>query len=469
MPLFSLTAFGFAVIVSIVLIRKTRELRAMRLRFSPIIETDKELERLQKARKELEQTVQETRASWSVEFEKTIAELAGLQGRVEWLNELANMQEFGLYEPIFDYDTSERYKEAVLEVRAEQKTLVKNEQAAVCDIEWAVEGSKAKGRDMIRRYTKLQIRAFNGECDAAIAKARFDNVTQLESRIEKSWDAINALGKTNQVRITVAYRDLKLKELRLAYELARKKQQEKEERQAINAEMREEELARKEMEKAKKEAEKDETRYAKALEQARKELEVVEDEQKEALKRKIGLLEKQFEDAHDRKTKAISRAQLTKSGHVYIISNSGSFGNDIFKIGMTRRLEPLDRVKELGGASVPFRFDVHAMVYAEDAPALESELHRRFAPRQINRVNNRREFFRVSLDEIEVAVKELCGEETEFVRVAVAEEYRESEALRRKEELALEAKQQDRVDAEVAQARQRLEELRETWKATPIG
>jgi hypothetical protein len=120
---------------------------------------------------------------------------------------------------------------------------------------------------------------------------------------------------------------------------------------------------------------------------------------------------------------------LTKVGHIYVISNLGSFGQDVYKIGMTRRLDPLDRVRELGDASVPFQFDIHAIIYSENAPQLEYELHKRFAERRLNRVNSKKEFFKVSLEEIEAFVKEHANAEIEFIKLAEAREYRETLAM----------------------------------------
>ncbi len=463
------------------------EIAAIRERFSSVVVVDDELVRvraeqdravksheaeiakLNAARAQLDQDIASARNKWSSEFENTVSELQSLTSRVEHLHDLAEMQEFGLYEPIFDFNTSEDYKKAVSSTRDRQKALIKEEKAAVCDAVWTVEGSAAKGREMVRRFVKLQLRAFNGECDAAIAKARFDNVKQLEDRVRRSWEAVNDLGKTNQVRVTTDYLQLKLDELHLAYELERKKEQEKEEQRAIRAQMKEEEQAQKELEKAAAQAEGDETKLARAIDAVREEMASANDQKQAALLKKIALLEKQFEEAHERKAKAISRAQLTRSGHIYIVSNIGAFGPDVFKIGMTRRLEPMDRVTELGDSSVPFKFDVHAMIYSDDAPTLEGAIHQRFASRQLNMVNGRREFFRVTLDEIEAAVKDLCGVDTEFVRLAVAEEYRESEAIRRKVEAERQAEHQQKVDAEVVRAKERLDALRETWKAEPVA
>jgi hypothetical protein len=152
-----------------------------------------------------------------------------------------------------------------------------------------------------------------------------------------------------------------------------------------------------------------------------------------SLKAIVDRLETELKEALERKAKAIARAQLTRSGHVYVLSNIGSFGKNTYKIGMTRRLEPLERVDELSDASVPFRYDVHAMIYSEDAPALENVLHKHFESRRVNLVNSRREFFNVTLDEIREAVEKHFGRIT-FVTVPEAEEYRKTLAMR--EELA---------------------------------
>ena len=198
--------------------------------------------------------------------------------------------------------------------------------------------------------------------------------------------------------------------------------------------IKEEERVQKEAEKAKRQAEKEEQQHSKALEQARKEVEQASDEQRALFEAKVKELEEQLTKAQRAKDRAVSMAQLTKSGYVYIISNIGSFGEDIYKIGMTRRLEPMDRVKELGDASVPFSFDVHAMIYSEGAPKLENSLHRIFDTERQNLVNRRKEFCQVSLSDIEVAVEEL-GLEIEFTKLAEAQQYRESEAARNQAEL----------------------------------
>jgi len=286
--------------------------------------------------------------------------------------------ELGIYEPIFDLATSEKYKEKITEIVNQQKALIKSKNACICQTDWVVGNSRKQGEIMTRRYINLTLRAFNGECDSLISKVRWNNVNRFKQRITKAFAAINKLGQSNNTFITDGFLKLKLEELQLTYEYAYKKQQEKEEQRAIREDQREEERAQRGFEKAAKEAELEEKRFQKALERAQNELGLVSGEDLEKLNAQIENLKQSLKEAQEAKIRAISRAQETKSGHVYIISNLGSFGEDIYKIGMTRRLEPMDRVKELGDASVPFTFDLHAMIFSENAPELENLIQKEF-------------------------------------------------------------------------------------------
>ncbi|RZJ95351.1 MAG: DUF4041 domain-containing protein, partial [Hymenobacter sp.] len=208
-------------------------------------------------------------------------------------------------------------------------------------------------------------------------------------------------------------------------------QQERDEQRRIREQMREEEAAQRELEKAKLEAEREAKRDAEALARARLDYEKAKGPEQQRMLERIAELERRVAEDLE-KQRAISQAQLTRTGHVYVISNIGSFGEGVYKLGMTRRLVPQDRIDELGDASVPFEFDVHAIIRTSDAPALESALHRTFTDRRVNRINERKEFFRVSLEEIASAVRKHHGE-FELTQLAEAAEYRKTLALQEEE------------------------------------
>lgn len=350
--------------------------------------------------------------------------------RIEFkaLDEESNLIAFGFYKPRYAFADSERFQNKLNEILEKQKALLKDKRAAVCDTEWSAAGSKSEGKKLVNDTLKLMLRAFIGECDAAISKVKFNNVQVMETRINKAFESINGFGESLQCHIVREFLNLKLEELYLTHEFEEKLQAEKEEQRRIKEQIREEEIAQREIERAKKDAEDEERRYQNALLRAKEEAEKAVGAKHEALAQQVAELEKCLEEAQQNKARAISRAQMTRSGHVYIISNIGSFGEHVYKIGMTRRLEPLDRVRELGDASVPFPFDVHAIIYSEDAPSLENALHTRFQDHRVNKVNDKKEFFKVDLNEIARIVREHCGE-IMITLAAEAQEYRKTQAL----------------------------------------
>ncbi|WP_437337489.1 DUF4041 domain-containing protein [Sorangium sp. So ce394] len=429
------------------------DLHVMSERLGRVAATEQEKQRavaqLDADRARLQGEVTQARVQWEQklqglqgQFQQGTAELASLQASIaklraeqRALDEESNLQSFGFYRPRYDFSSSEIYQGKLEQIRDRQKQMLKDKAAAICRTVWTVNGSAAEGRKQVSQTLKLILRAFNGESDAAIAKVSYKNVNVMESRIKKSWEVINGLVGVQACEITKAYLDLKLQELYLAYEYQEKVQAEKEEQRRIREQMREEEIAQRELEKARLEAEREEQRYEEALRKAQEEVERAAGAKQLKLQSQIEALQKKLEEAHANKERAISRAQLTRSGHVYVISNVGSFGEHVYKIGMTRRLDPFDRVHELGDASVPFEFDVHAMIYSEDAPALETALHRAFHERRINLINEKKEFFQVDIDEIAKTVRRMHGE-IEITRVAEAEQYRKTVAMRQEREAA---------------------------------
>lgn len=401
------------------------ELSQTRQRYAPIIDVDAVVTERKQEALQVEQSIHQLRTDFVAKravYDSLLRETAIYESKLEDIS-------FGVYEPIYNYSTSEEYKAKLEAIRSQVKELIKDDRAVYSAVEWSVGGSKVEGRRMMKQYSKLMLRAFNGECDSAIARVNWNNMGNMEARISKSFEAINKLGSVNQISITQPYHDLRKSELQLEFELQQKIQSEKEEQRLIREQMREEEKAQREIEVAQRKAEDEEARYQKALLKATEDAKRATGAQLESLDLKIAELEQLLAAAQLQKERALSMAQQTKSGHVYVISNIGSFGEDVFKIGMTRRLEPMDRVKELGDASVPFSFDVHALVYSDNAPELEYKIHRQLMERRLNLINNRREFFRVDLDEVE-SIFSNAGHPLTLTRLAEAREYRESLAIR---------------------------------------
>lgn len=345
-----------------------------------------------------------------------------------WLDDEILVQEFGLYKPQFDFANSMDYKLELTKIRALQKDLIKKNLAVNGNMNWQVNGNAAQGKKMVSDTQKLLLRAFNSECDDIISKVKYTNFDASLKRIYQSSESISKLGSIMNISINSSYLDAKVKELRLAFEYQQKKQQEKEELRAARAEQREQAKVQRELEEQHKKIEKEQTHYQTALERINLQL--------QADPSNPDLLNKR--DSIERELNSIERALLDieyrqaneKAGYVYIISNIGAFGENIYKIGMTRRDNPQERIDELGDASVPFNFDVHAMIFSDDAPALEAALHRAFEDRKLNMVNRRREFFNVSLDEIKQVVKNNFDKTVEFIDVPDAEQYRVSQKLR---------------------------------------
>lgn len=419
------------------LIKYIRETKRYKDKYSNIIDVDAEIIKRKKACQEeedksvinklqIERSIIDLQASYAGKrkiFDQLKAEAAIYDEDIE-------LAQLGFYKPHFDYETSEKFKQVITSIKLSQKMMISNKTAITCATEWTVSGSKSEGRTMTNRNIRMTARAFNNECDAAISNVRWNNVNRMEQRINKAFDAINKLNESNAIEIKDKYLELKLNELRLSHEYQEKKQQEKDEQAEIRQQMREESRLEKEFEKAQKE----EDKYKSLLEKAQHDAQKATGFKLNKLHEQIQLLNDQLAEAHEKNERAKSMAEQTKMGHVYVISNTGSFGENVYKIGMTRRLEPLERVKELGDASVPFLFDVHAMINTNDAPSLEKALHNKFTQQRLNLVNNRKEFFNISLSEIKEAVIEIKPD-AEFIETAEAREYRESLAIRSQREI----------------------------------
>lgn len=371
--------------------------------------------------------------AYNDEINELTLTIKGLKKSIVTFSDEILVQEFGLYEPRYSFLNADSYKAELTNIRNMQKAMIKDGSAVSGSTDWQVNGSVVRGRKMIKDMQKLLLRAFNSECDEIINKVKYNNFDSSVKKMERSFNAIAKLGVTMAISITSDYYDLKIQELQLALEYQIQKQREKEEKAELRAQQREEARLQKELKEQRKNIDKERKHYEQALSNINKQLSSSSDENTEDLNKKKEEIIQSLSDI-DTKIKNIDyREANQKAGYVYVISNIGSFGEGIYKIGMTRRLNPQDRVDELGDASVPFKFDVHAMIFSEDAPALEAALHRAFEDRKLNLVNQRREFFRVSLDEIKDVVKNNFDKTVEFVDVPDADQYRISLKLREEE------------------------------------
>lgn len=335
-----------------------------------------------------------------------------------------NVLEYGVYKPTFEFANSDLYKDKLKEIRDRQKDCIKKDTAAVGATNWTVNGSTAKGNSMVKDTKKLLLRAFNVECDDIVSKVKISNLDKSVERIYKISEQISKLGKTMSISITSNYIKLKIDEVKLALDFQQKKQEEKERLKELRAQEREEAKALKEIEEEKKRLTKEQKHYENALKTLLAQIE--KNGETEELIEKRNQIEGQLKEIETSITDVDYRAANRKAGYVYIISNIGAFGENIYKIGMTRRLDPHDRVDELGDASVPFDFDIHALIFSEDAPALESALHKAFERNKLNKINHRREFFNVSLEEIKEEVRKNFDKTVEWFDFAEADQYRQS-------------------------------------------
>lgn len=384
----------------------------------------------------------------SIELQKKIqeqrAELCQIQGQLQQAKtdlqkakseildagDAISLQSYGIYTPRYSLMNSEEYKTRLVQIRSIQKDMIKTKTAVLGSANWTLNGSVAQGKKMVADMQKLLLRAFNSECDDVIEHVKYNNLDSSLKRINSSRDAISKLGAIMQISIAPAYYKLKIDEMYLAFEYQRKKEQEKEEQKEARARMREEAKLAKEIEEERKKLEKEQKHYQNALKKITEQLKTASDEDRSAIEEKKAEIESQLQKIDADFKNVDYREANQRAGYVYVISNIGSFGENVYKIGMTRRLDPMDRVDELGDASVPFDFDVHAMIFSDDAPKLEAALHQAFADRKLNFVNQRREFFNVTLDEIKAVVKKNFDKSVEFIDVAPAEQYRESQAIK---------------------------------------
>lgn len=407
------------------------EIESLRSQLTPeqqnIIKLKENISELEKSQTDAQAKlfdIQQQLSRYEVTLAKQAQEIEDRKIEIFKLDDDIDMQSYGIYSPTFSFANSDLYKDRLKEVRNEQKMMIRQGEACTGNMGWTVNGSKSQGNKMVKDMQKLLLRAFNVECDDIVDNIKISNFEKSKDRIHKSCEQISKLGSIMSISITHAYVKLKTEELCLALDFQQKKQEEKERIKEERERQREEAKAQKEIEEARKKLAKEQSHYQNALKAVEEQLAKTPDNPDLLAKRRE--LELNIEDTEKAIKDVDYREANKRAGYVYVISNIGAFGKDVYKIGMTRRLEPMDRVNELGDASVPFNFDVHALIFTEDAPGLETALHTAFADRKVNKINPRREFFHVTLDEIKKVVRENFDKTVEWTDVPEAEQYRQS-------------------------------------------
>ncbi|SNT61626.1 T5orf172 domain-containing protein [Tardiphaga sp. OK246] len=333
------------------------------------------------------------------------------------INEIALLQEAGIYEYRHPLKDVVAYESALKRLEDSIKAAIKRDGHAVqADTNWTVNGSKAEGLKMTRDMSKLMLRAFNAEADAIIRGLKPYKRDNAIQRLQKVGETIQRLGQGMQIQISPAYLQLRIDEIELTSDYLQKQAEQKELERQERERLREERKVLQEIERERAKLEKERQHFSNALQALEEKGDV---EAAERVREQLNEVAKSIEDVD-------FRATHTRAGHVYVISNVGSFGENIVKVGMTRRLDPRDRIRELSDASVPFNFDVHALFFSRDAIGIESAMHDRLAAFRVNGVNLRREFFRVSVAEAKTHLSELAGELLEFNEFAEAEEFRQT-------------------------------------------
>lgn len=349
------------------------------------------------------------------------AEHAGLSRQLVETRETAILQEVGIYQYRHPLDDAIAYKARLAGVQARIKDAVKAGNAVRGATSWTVNGSVREGAKMVREFSKLMLRAYNNEADSAVHSMKPYTLESSIARLSKARETITRLGGTMDIAITESYQRLRVEELELTADYLAKVAEEKERSREEKARLREEEIARREYEREQERLRKELAHYETAATAMRDQGDEQGADQATA---KIT----EIQDAIDGITR---RAANIRAGHVYVISNIGAFGPRMVKIGMTRRLDPMERVRELGDASVPFRYDVHAMVFSDDAVGLETHLHRQFADQRVNLVNMRREFFQVHPADVRDVLTRLDASIVTWMDEPEALEWRQSEQARR--------------------------------------
>lgn len=332
------------------------------------------------------------------------------------LNDQLVLQDVGIYRYHHPLEDASAYKDRLRLLETEIDLVIKAGIAVLAADMFTFSGSLAKGRKMVADLSKLMLRAYNAEADNCVRSLRSGNVTTAKKRLQSAVTAIEKLGTIMEMRVNPQYHALRVQELELTADFQVKVQEEREKAREERELLREQRRAEQELAAERERLEKEKTHYQNALAALRAKGDFVAATE---LAGRLAEIDQAIQDND-------YRIANIRAGYVYVISNIGAFGPNVVKIGMTRRLEPLDRVRELGDASVPFPYDVHALYFSSDAIALENELHKEFADRRVNLINERREFFFTTPAEVRRILQVKTGGLLEFTEQPEAVQYFQS-------------------------------------------
>jgi hypothetical protein len=407
------------------LVDEVKELRAQRqmalkqleiLGALPVTQLELRRHELEKQIAEQTQLLNREKSEAAAALETMRRKLKDAHQSIVATDDLALLQEVGIYHYRHPLTDVVAYEKQLADIESKLKAMAKRDGGAVlATTEWVVNGSAAEGRAMVRDFSKLMLRAFNAEADNLVRGLKPYKLNGALDRLRKVSETIERLGKTMKIRISMPYYQLRVRELELTSDYLQKEAETKEAERQERERMREERKVQQEIERERARLEKERQHYANALNAL---IVKGDDAGAERMREQLAEVERGIESVD-------YRAANIRAGYVYVISNIGSFGDRMIKIGMTRRLDPMDRIRELSDASVPFNFDVHALFFSKDAVGIETAMHDRLANVRVNTVNRRREFFYATPTEVKAILSTLTGELLQFQELPEAIEYRQ--------------------------------------------
>lgn len=360
------------------------------------------------------------------------AELKDLKNQISNAEKDIDILDYGFYERKYKFSDSQKYKQKLASIRDKEKQMVKDNKAGIIVNPMHLNGSAAKGKTMQNQLIKAMIRGFNGEADALLVKITVSNVESKVKAIERTFTQLNKLYKRNEITIHPAYLNLKKEELFLAAEFELKKEAEKQLLREQREKEKEDKKLQKEIANRRAQLTKDRTHYLNMIQKVKELLKNSDRENQKELMKQLAEYENKLVELDEIEEDIDYREGHATAGYVYIISNIGSFGEDVFKVGVTRRLEPLDRIRELSSASVPFQFDIHALIFSENAFGLENEIHKKLAKYRVNQINQRKEYFKVPFSKIQEILDTHTELAIEVTGDAEAFEYRQTQSMLKK-------------------------------------